>query len=569
MSILLNPKKYDVKHADQKTQEVFEKTIAFFEKKGLKSIKIDDQEGRWYDDFLGFLKDDGAFATLLTPAGYGDDPDTRFDLSRICPYNELLAFYALNYQYCYQVTILGMGPIWSGDNEKIKHDAAKALKEGGILAFGLSEKEHGADLYSNEMKLYPQGDGAYKADGAKYYIGNGNAAAIVSTQGRMADTNEEVYFAVSPKHHNYKLVKKISTSGIRMCYVAEYELCDYPITEDDIMSKGQRAWDSSLGTVNLGKFELGFASIGISTHCLYEAINHASNRYLYGHSVTAFAHIKNLFVESYARLVAMKLYALRSLDYFRNASDEDRRYLLFNPIQKMKVTTEAVKVVDMLLDIVTAKGFEQDTYFEMAIRDIGMIPRLEGTTHVNIGLVTKFIDNYFGNFQEYAEIPKMDKPGDDKYVWKQYSGKLHQIGFPDYRKAYEGIDLPNVNIFKEQIELLHEYMINATPSPEHRKNLDYMLALGEMLTLIVYAQLIMENCKIYKIDGDLVDEIFNFLVRDFSKFALSQISNYVSTEAQEKILWEMIRKPKVDPVRQRKIWEAHIEPLNGAYVMND
>ena len=45
--------------------------------------------------------------------------------------------------------------------------------------------------------------------------------------------------------------------------------------------------------------------------------------------------MKHLFVP-----MPMKLYALRSRDYFRSMSEEDRRDLLFNPIQKMKVTTQ-------------------------------------------------------------------------------------------------------------------------------------------------------------------------------------------------------------------------------------
>ena len=58
---------------------------------------------------------------------------------------------------------------------------------------------------------------------------------------------------------------------------------------------------------------------------------------------------------------------------------------------KMKVTSEGEKVVRMLHDITAAKGFEQDTYFEMALRDIGMLPKLEGTVHVHMALIVKFI----------------------------------------------------------------------------------------------------------------------------------------------------------------------------------
>ena len=331
------------------------------------------------------MKENQVFASMLTPEGYGAD-DSRWDMWRISEFNEVLGFYGLSYWYAWQVSILGLGPIWMGDNEELKKKTAKLLQEGGIFAFGLSEKNHGADIYSSSMTLYPQDDGTYLAKGEKYYIGNGNKAALVSTFGKVHGTGEYVFFAVDSQHEKYECVKKISTSGVRPAFVSEYRLDDYPITKDDILSIGQKAWDSALNTVNVGKYELGFASIGICTHAFYEAMNHAANRELYGQKVTDFPHVKKLFTESYARLMAMKLYGHRAADYMRTASPEDRRYLLYNPIMKMKVTGQGEQVIRMLHDVIAAKGFEQDTYFEMAIRDIGMLPKLEGTTHVNMKL---------------------------------------------------------------------------------------------------------------------------------------------------------------------------------------
>ena len=40
----------------------------------------------------------------------------------------------------------------------------------------------------------------------------------------------------------------------------------------------------------------------------------------------------------------------------------------------MKVTTEGERVIDLLWDVIAAKGFEKDIYFEMAARDIRALP---------------------------------------------------------------------------------------------------------------------------------------------------------------------------------------------------
>ncbi len=564
---LLNPKKYKRFHADPRSRELVLKTIDFFETKGLQKIKQDDQSMVWYEDFLEFIKDEKIFADFLTPKEYSAD-NGRWDMYRISEFNEILGFYGLCYWYAWQVTILGLGPIWMGTNETVKKKAAKLLAEGGIFAFGLSEKTHGADLYSSEMLLVPQADGTYLARGSKYYIGNGNAAALVSTFAKVDGTGEYVFFAVDPTHEKYECVKKIDTSGVRQAYVAEYALHDYPITEEDIISRGEHAWNSSLNTINIGKFELGCASIGIATHCFYEALNHAAGRNLYGRYVTDFPHVQKLFTESYARLIGMKLFAFRAADYMRSASDDDRRYLLFNPVVKMKVTGQGEKVVGLLHEIIAAKGYEQDTYFEMALRDIGMLPKLEGTEHVNMALIIKFVKNYFFAPVEYPEIPQIREAADDCYLFQQKTGGLASIHFPDYRLAYHDADSPNVRVFQEQVELFRTLLMTARPSAEQAKNIDYMLAAGELFTLIVYAQLILENSRIYAIDKDMLEQIFTFLVKDYSAFALQMILSHENSAAQEELFQKMIKKPVLDKAGFGRVWDS-VYMLKDQYIMNE
>jgi acyl-CoA dehydrogenase len=563
--MLLHPKNETFEHLDPRSREIMLKTVAFFENKGKEKLKHDDHERVWYADFLEFLKEEKVFATLLTPTPYGDG-DKRWDTFRNCAFNEILGFYGLQYWYTWQVTILGLGPIWMGNNEKVKEKTARLLDEGGIFAFGLSEKAHGADLYSSEMALTPLSEGQYVADGGKYYIGNANKAALVSTFAKNSETGDYVFFVVETDHKNYECVKNVVNS---QNYVAEYALQAYPITDDEILSTGQEAWDSSLNTINVGKYNLGWASIGICAHAFYEAITHAANRKLFNHSVTDFPHIRMFFVDAWTRLVAMKMFALRASDYMRAASEADRRYLLYNPMVKMKVTTQGEEVINLLWDVIAAKGFEKDMYFEMAARDIRALPKLEGTVHVNMALIIKFMANYFFNPGEFPEIHKRDDPANDDFLFNQGATRgLGKIQFHDSALAYNSLNLPNLNIFKEQIEVLKEFLLTATPSKEQAKDIDFLLNLGELFTLVAYGQLLIEKAKIEVVEDDIMDQIFDFMVRDFSKFALQLYSKTGSTEQQMKLCLKMIKKPVTDLARFNRVWEKHIAVLDGAYEMN-
>jgi len=314
---------------------------------------------------------------------------------------------------------------------------------------------------------------------------------------------------------------------------------------------------------------LGWASLGICTHAFYEAITHASNRILYNKRVTDFPHIRQLFVDAYTRLAAMKLFALRNADYLRAASSADRRYLLYTPMTKMKVTTQSEEVINLLWDVIAAKGFEKDMYFEMAAQDIRALPKSEGTVHVNMALIIKFMANYFFNPDEFPEIAQRSGTEDDNFLFNQGPTRgLGKIRFHDFNIAYNSIDLPNLNIFKVQIKVLQELLMTAPPDKDQQRDIDFLLTLGELFTLVAYGQLIIENSKIYQVEDEFPDQIFDFMIRDFSKFALQLYSKTSSTDAQMAICLKMIRKPVKNPEMFNRIWGNYVEPLNNAYEMN-
>src|SRR5204862_2263821 len=60
-----------------------------------------------------------------------------------------------------------------------------------------------------------------------------------------------------------------------------------------------------------------------------------------------------------------------------------------------RVSTEGVKVLNLLSEAVGARGFESETYLESALRDGPMIPALEGSTHINFVLAAQFLGAYF------------------------------------------------------------------------------------------------------------------------------------------------------------------------------
>ena len=68
------------------------------------------------------------------------------------------------------------------------------------------------------------------------------------------------------------------------------------------------------------------------------------------------------------------------------------------------------------------------------------------------------------------------------------------------------------------------------------KYVDFLLVVGELFTLVVYAQLVLEGAALSAaegIDGDTVDQIFDVLVRDFSAYATTLHGKASSTPEQQ------------------------------------
>ncbi|MEI6621048.1 MAG: acyl-CoA dehydrogenase family protein [Actinomycetes bacterium] len=596
-SLLFNPATYDPTYLDDESRRQLLALVQYFEAKGHAQLKDDFHGAQWYSDFVQFIADEGIFARFGTPTAVAEllpdsAADARWDTARINDLNEILGFYGLDYWYAWQVTVLGLGPVWTSDNEQAKALVAQLLRGGGIFGFGLSEQNHGADIYSTDLVLTSDGAGGWTATGAKYYIGNGNVGARISVFGRFADDDpdrpgEYVFFLADPERPEYVLEKNVVHGQM---YVSAFRLEDYAVDAVDILHTGKAAWDAALATINVGKVNLGWASIGICEHAFFEAIAHAHNRILYGNPVTDFPHVRRMLGDAYARMIGMKLYSVRSADYFRSASPDDRRFLLFNPITKMKVTMEGEKTIDLLWDVIAARGFEKDTYFEQAVGHIRALPKLEGTVHVNLALVLKFLPQYLaaavGYGEQYGPIGPRNEAADDDYLFAQGSASgLSKIPFHDPRPAFARFaHLPNVAAFIEQMHAFAQLVSTAPPSKEQAADLDLLLTLGQLFTQIVYAQLTCESAALALDDvaggkressvsdcSDLteahLDRVFAVFIRDFNDYAVSLYSQAAASDSQREQAIGLIRQPTTD-AQAEAAFVAEVIAHDGAFVMN-
>ncbi|MHC4452484.1 MAG: acyl-CoA dehydrogenase family protein, partial [Planctomycetota bacterium] len=193
--------------------------VDFFRAKGLTALKVEDRQEDWYPDWIAYQAEHGIYASLLTPERWSSRGN-RFALRRLARFLEVFAYFSPAHAYSLHVSLLGLFPILRSDNETLIREAIDRLESGGLFAFGVSEKAHGSDLFSNEFTIRRKGASRWVADGAKYYIGNARDACMMSILARREGASSGgrrspfAFVAVRPADEPVlRNVRKIRTIG--------------------------------------------------------------------------------------------------------------------------------------------------------------------------------------------------------------------------------------------------------------------------------------------------------------------------------------------------------------------
>lgn len=568
-NLLINPQKLEetMIFATEEDKAMMLDARDFFEHKGNAAIKDDDNFRRYPRDFYQYLKESKLYGKLLTPAGYGDE-NARWDHYRVSAASELLGFYGF-YQYTLQCAVLGSVPIWESNNEEMKKKTAADLSAGELTAFGMSERAHGADIYSTDVTLTPIGDGKYIANGEKYYIGNSARATKISVMGKNTETGEYTMWVVDSRDRHCKYCGDIETPGLVAGQLGHFEMIEYPLTDADILAVGQEAFAMGMGSINVGKTQTSISNNAKVVHMLYECVHHAHNRILYGKPVTDMPHIRRMMLEAWCRLVTSRYYAYRAADYFRAANLEDRRFLLYNPIQKSYSCGQCEVAARLMLDVMSAKAYEKNMFSEYAVTGCGMPVRLEGTAHVNLAQAIKFMPNYFNNHIELPVVLSDRTAHDDSNaLFKQGFGKVKLIRFDNYLKSFGDCELPNVKVFLEQAAALGHFSNTCPMTKAQESNPDFAVNIAKLFASIVYGQLFFEKARFDGIEDAVIDQCFNYLIRDNNVYALNLLDAYAGhlEEGQKEALEGIHRSPVNDFAQEEALIEDYVLALDGEYI---
>jgi acyl-CoA dehydrogenase len=127
-----------------------------------------------------------------------------------------------------------------------------------------------------------------------------------------------------------------------------------------------------------------------------------------------------------------------------------------------------------------------------------------------------------------------------------------------------------VAAFSRQIAHFKEMLAQAGPDKAQDMDPSFALPLGEMFAIVVYGQLILEQAALERIEEEIVNQIFDFMVRDFAQFALQIYGMHTARDDQRAFCREiMLIQPVAAAAQADQIWRQRVLALNGEYRMND
>jgi acyl-CoA dehydrogenase len=212
------------------------------------------------------------------------------------------------------------------------------------------------------------------------------------------------------------------------------------------------------------------------------------------------------------------------------------------------VSTQGVKVMALLSECIGARGFESETYFESALREVPLIPALEGSTHINYALTAQFIDGYFAGS---AAVPAPESvalaegdPGENPYWLEAHDRNARTVRFGPVLKAYRPLRaLPNVRRFVQQVKALGEFAAGGTSAANPDADASLAIAMGKCFSTIAYAQLVAENCRAVNVADSTVSVLFHTLIEDLREETLELAALYPAGSPQRALLKRVIRIP--------------------------
>ena len=309
---------------------------------------------------------------------WGGSAET-IDTRGICLIRETLARHSGLADFAFAVQGLGSGAITLEGSDAQKRKYLSRVATGTALAaFALSEPEAGSDVGAMRCEARTDGED-YILNGEKTWISNGGIAdfyVVFARTGEAPGVRGISAFVVDADTPGFEIAERIEV-------IAPHPLARLRFTDCRI-SAGQRLGEAGQGfklamrTLDIFRTSVAAAALGFARRALDEAVQRATTRKMFGHSLADFQLTQAKLADMATSIDAAALLVYRAA-WLR---DQGRMVTREAAMAKMVATESAQQIIDSAVQVFGGLGVVSEVPVERLYRDIRALRIYEGATEV-------------------------------------------------------------------------------------------------------------------------------------------------------------------------------------------
>jgi acyl-CoA dehydrogenase family protein 9 len=250
-----------------------------------------------------------------------------------------------------------------------------------LAGFALTEPNAGSDVQGMESRAEREADGAWRLNGMKHYIGNGDKGSVFVTFAKTAIGGEErvTAFILEKGMAGFEVGRRHDTMGLRGNDLRELHFRDVRVPPENVLGEPGGGFRIAMHVLNNGRLSLGTGSVGGAKGLLDRVIGHVRERRQFGRPLADFE-----LVQDKVGWMVSYLFGLESMAYLttglvdRGVPD----YSLESAICKVAGTEFLWYQANRALQLKGGAGYMRDEPYEKVLRDTRIFPIFEGANDV-------------------------------------------------------------------------------------------------------------------------------------------------------------------------------------------
>ena len=288
---------------------------------------------------------------------------------------------------------IGYLSVMIAGSEEQRRSFADFILRGGGMSWGISERNHGSDVISNECRAERRGD-TYHVTGHKWPIGFGDRSEIMVVHARTAQE-------MSPTSHSLIAVDmrkadRMSYShrpierlyGVRSLPLGWVEFNETEVDPANVIGREGDGLQIVLRTHQALRTGVAAIALGAADTGLRIAMGFARDRRIFGNPLVGLPLTRRQLADAFADIFTGEIMvtgASRALHY------APKRMYLLSSLVKFTVPTTMERLMGTLSVLIGARyylrfGFAKGV-FQKVLRDLGMTGFVDGNTIVNLRVV--------------------------------------------------------------------------------------------------------------------------------------------------------------------------------------